>query len=382
MKESRITVAMLWSQYMGDGTSVNELALRLNPGRFRVITLSLTKKSPGPKDADRESHNVIYVSEKQKLRAFSLTICWKLLKILSAEKVDILHCHRHKASFYGTLAGIFAGTPVIFSHVHGLGRTRNARRKLLNFFMFKKVTRVIGCAKSVRDDVLKNNPSVSSDKVIALENSVDFERFANVSLTKVQAKSNLGVIPPDAFVYGTIARFAPNKGHIYLIRAFEKVKERVPSAHLILVGEGRLQEILEAEAARTTACQSIHFLGRRADIPKVLRAMDVLVLSSIGSEGMPLVILEAMSAGVPCIASLLSGIPEVINSREVGYLVPPKDENALVEAMVEVATMPEQELIKVSDNARTRVRHCYAHEVLVKKLERLYQTEILSCKVR
>ena len=122
----------------------------------------------------------------------------------------------------------------------------------------------------------------------------------------------------------------------------------------------------------------MHFLGQRDDIPKLLRAIDVFVLPSIGSEGMPLVILEAMAAGVPCIASLLSGIPEVINSGngDVGFLVPPGDSTVLAQAMISAANTPKDKLEELTKKAQNRVRHFYSHDVVVKKLENIYETEL------
>jgi len=224
--------------------------------------------------------------------------------------------------------------------------------------------------------VLKNNPSIGREKVIALENSVDFERFADVPITKIEAKSKLTDVPVDAFVYGTVARFGPYKGHSFLIKAFEKVKKQVPSARLILTGDGPLKEEIQEQAAKAGLDDSVHFLGRRDDIPKLLRAMDAFVLPSIGSEGMPLAILEAMATGVPCIASSLSGIPEVINNSDVGLLVPPRDENALAEAMITLANAPKQKRKALIEKAKERIRQFYSHDVVQKKLEKIYDMEM------
>jgi glycosyltransferase involved in cell wall biosynthesis len=247
---------------------------------------------------------------------------------------------------------------------------------LLNFFAFKKVSRIIGCAESVRDDVLRNNPLLRREKAIALENSIDFERFANASITKAEAKSKLTEVPADAFVYGTVARFGPYKGHSVLVKAFERVKKQMPSAHLIFAGNGPMRQEIHRQAAKASLDDSVHFLGRRDDIPSLLRAMDAFVLPSVGSEGMPLAILEAMAAGVPCIASSLSGIPEVINDDDVGLLVPPGDDSALAEAMTALANAPEQKRKALIEKARERVRTNFNHDVVKEKLANIYEMEM------
>jgi glycosyltransferase involved in cell wall biosynthesis len=266
---------------------------------------------------------------------------------------------------------MLAKTPVVIAHVHGLGRSRNFKRKLMNFLLFRKINRIIPVAESVKKDVLKNNWFLSENKFFVLENSVDYERFANVSVSKAESKQMLG-LPNDAFVYGTVGRLAPTKGLSYLIEAFLKVKEQIPAAHLVLVGEGRCRAELEKHAANTSYHSSIHFLGHRQNIEQLLRGIDVFVLASV-AEGMPRAILEAMAAGVPCIATQVGGIPDIINSGDVGFLVPAADPVALAKAMVTVANMPKNELAELIKNAQNRVKQVYSHEVMRVRLTEIYE---------
>lgn len=375
MFKDKINLALLWPKYGGNVTSVNDLVLGLDKERFNVIFIHLSGYGADKDFIEEAGYDVFNLSGIKQVKGFRFSILFKLVGILKKHNVDILHCHRHKPSFYGALAGMLAKTPVVLSHVHGLDRTRNMGRRLLNFFLFKRVNRIIGCARSVRDDVFKNNPSLRPEKVIAFENSVDFDYFANVSITKVEAKSKLVGVPVDAFVYGTVARFGQYKGHSFLIKAFERVKKQVPSVHLILAGDGPLKEEIQQQVAKAGIVHSVHFLGQRSDIPELLRAMDAFVLPSIGSEGMPRVILEAMAAGVPCIASSLSGIPEVINNSDVGFLVPPRDEKALAEAMITLANEPEQKRKALIERAKERIRKYFAHNIIRAKLAKLYEDE-------
>ena len=101
----------------------------------------------------------------------------------------------------------------------------------------------------------------------------------------------------------------------------------------------------------------------------------MFVLSSI-AEGMPRVLLEAMVAGVPCIAANVGGIAEIINSKDVGILVPPKDSQALAEAMMELAKITPDKRQKLIDNARQRIYSHYSHDVVMRKVENIYETEI------
>ncbi len=372
----KLTIAMVCPTYT-EGASIfsDHLADGLDPDRFGAITIFLKQKGMRQKSAIANGRKIYCLSGKKKLHALSLPILFRLVRILKDEKVDIIHAHRHKPCFYGVLAGMIAKTPVILFHVHGLARTKNLGRKILNAFTFKHVNKIVGCANSVRDDTIKANPSVDPRKIIALRNSVDFERFAMPDITKADARSiSLPSIPKDAFVYGTIARFGPYKGHSCLIEAFKQVRSEVASAHLVLTGTGQRKEDIREQVKKEGLEQYVHFLGYRKDIPDLLRAMDIFVLPSIGSEGMPLVLLEAMASGVPCIATRLSGIPEVINTDEVGCLVPVGDENELAKAMIGFSRKPQSERNSIIEKARERIRKHFKRDIVIKELEDIYES--------
>jgi glycosyltransferase involved in cell wall biosynthesis len=371
MKNGKVVVARLWSRYEGGVPSRAPIVLGINPQKYQTICVYLMKNSEKPNFFEEKGLKVFYITKRKDFHHFNFWIIWKLSRILRRENVDILHCHRHKATFYGTIAATLAGTPVIVSHVHGICRTRNLKRKLINFFVLKKVNKIITVSKAVKEDVLGTNTFVQPDKVVSIGNSINYERYANVPLTKTQAKERLN-LPPNAFVFGTVGRLAPTKGQTYLIRVFEKVEEALPLAQLILVGDGRLRNELEQQVAETPYGDSIHFLGHRDNIPELLRAMDTFVFPSI-AEGLPRALLEAMAAGVPCIGAAAGGIPEIITNNETGFLVPPKDENALAEAMIKSAELSEAERTNLTEKAKQYVRNLYAHKIVIEKLQGLYE---------
>ena len=373
MKEDKITLALLWAKYSGNVTSVNDLVLGLDKERFNVIFIYLRGYGDEKNLLKEAGYEVFYLSNIERINTFRFSILFRLVRILKEHNVDIVHCHAHKSTVYGTVAAVLAKTPVVMAHVHGLGRSRNFRRKLMNFFLFKKINKIVPVAKSVREDVLKNNWSVPEEKISVLENSIDYGRFADVSISKEDAKKMLG-LPSDAFVFGTIGRLAPTKGLLYLIEAFPKVKEQKPSAHLVLLGDGPCRAELEQQASNMSCRDSIHFLGHRDNIEQLLRGMDVFVLASV-AEGMPRAILEAMAVGVPCVATEVGGIPEIISGNNVGVLVPPKDSEALAEAMVNIANITDEKLEKQVEKAQNRVRQFYSHKIVSEKLRKLYESE-------
>jgi glycosyltransferase involved in cell wall biosynthesis len=373
LRQDKITIALLWSKYCGRVTSVNDLVLELDKNYFKVFFIYLSGHGTSTNMLEEAGYDVFYLSQRKRINTFSFSTLFRLVRLLKRQKVTVLHCHGHKPMFYGVPASMIAKTPVVIGHVHGLGRSRNFRRKLENFLLFKKVNRIITVANGVKEDVLKNNWSLSAEKLFVLENSIDYKRFGDVPVIREYTKKMLN-LPRDAFVFGTVGRFAPTKGLSYLIGAFEKVKEKIPKAHLLLLGSGLLRAELEQQAANTSYEESIHFVGYRENIEELLRAMDVFVLSSV-AEGMPRVILEAMAAGIPCIATEVGGVSEVINGDGVGFLVPPADPNALAQAMIKVAKMPKNSLDRLTQNAQSRVRQFYSHDIVREKLRELYESE-------
>ena len=108
-----------------------------------------------------------------------------------------------------------------------------------------------------------------------------------------------------------------------------------------------------------------------------MKAMDIFVLPSV-AEGLSRALLEAMAAGIPCICTKVGGVPEIIGNNEFGLLVSPKEENALADAMIDLANKRDEELKELSEKAQQRVKNHYTHCVIIKKLKQLYETCMVS----
>src|SRR6185436_3354802 len=136
------------------------------------------------------------------------------------------------------------------------------------------------------------------------------------------ARRGLG-IPLDVPVLGTVGRLDPAKDHLTMLQAFCRVREVVPSARLVIVGEGNCRGDLEAFIARHDLQGSVHLLGERWDIPAMMACMDVFVLSSI-NEGLPLALLEAMACERPVITTDVGAAGGVVRRAGAGLVVQPR----------------------------------------------------------
>jgi len=373
-KKNKTVTARLWPRYVAGIPSRAPIMLGLDPEKFETIFIYLKKDCDEPNYFEQEGCSVYYISNKKYFRIFNLFAIFKLCKILKSEKVKILHCHMHQSTIYGTIAAKLACVPIIFSHVHGINRTKTWRRKLINSLVLRKANKVLTVGQATREDVLHSNRSLSPQQVVSIGNSIDYEKYANIQLDKIQAKKNLG-LNEDAFVFGTVGRLTANKGHRYLIKAFAQIRQQLPSAHLLIVGKGRLHDELKDLAIKMNISEFIHFPGYREDIPQILQAMDVFVLSSL-AEGLPRVLLEAMASGIPCVGTSVAGIPEIFDGDKYGFTVPSQNENRLAEVMLKLAKMPENQRKELIGIAKQRVRVDYSHKVVIERLEHIYETEM------
>jgi glycosyltransferase involved in cell wall biosynthesis len=375
LRDGKIIVARLWPRYEAKVPTRAPIIRGLDRERFETICVYLKKSSSLENTFAKESgFREYYLSKKKFFRVMNIPVIIRLSRIFRREGVDIVHCHHHQAAVYGTLAAWLAGTGVVLSHVHGMGRTTN-RRKFINSIIFKRISRVLTVGESVREDVLENNPLLTPEKVVSIGNSIDWPIFANEAITQAQAKEKLN-LPAGATVFGTVGRMAPAKGHTYLLEAFAIVKRTCVNAHLLLIGEGRLREELEEQAQRIGLNDCIHFLGRRDDVSVCLRAMDVFVLSSVSSEGLPRAMLEAMASGVPVIGTRVSGIPEILAGGQFGKLVEPAQSEQLSAAMMEVCNLPLDEKERIGAAGLERVKSEYSHEKVLHMLAGIYEQEL------
>lgn len=147
-------------------------------------------------------------------------------------------------------------------------------------------------------------------------------------------------IPEDAFLIIQVARLDPMKNHRMAIEAMQRLSQTVPHAQLLIVGDGPERAALEAEVEKHDLHKFITFAGSRSDVPRLLRAADVLILASL-SEGIPLTIIEAMVAGLPVVATSVGGVPEVVEHLVTGMLVESGGAQAMADAMQKLAESQE-----------------------------------------
>lgn len=262
-------------------------------------------------------------------------------QLLRAGKFDVLHTHGGTAGFWGRLVAARLGKrPIIVHTYHGLhylnvlaGSGQAVQQKIkrelfkrIDRFLLKYTDRIICVCRSDYDKAIAARVA-TVDRTSIVYNGIEIDKFSNRVDQKV-ARQIFGVNSTD-FVFGNVGRLHEQKGHQFLLQA---VAQMTSHARLMIVGDGRLRDELVMLAAKLKISDRISFLGARADINEFLSAIDVFIMPSLW-EGQPIALLEALATGKPCIASAVDGIPEIIADGVNGYLIKPKDVEALAMAM-------------------------------------------------
>jgi glycosyltransferase involved in cell wall biosynthesis len=371
---ARIKVLHLVKKYQGNYPLRNIMILGLNSDRFEIKTCYISGKPDGKNLLDKHGKS-IYLEVDHPDRSKIHTII-TLIKFLITEKPLILHCHRHRATVFGSIAATIAGVPYVISHIHGTERTRNVIRKFTNILISKKIAKFVGVSNGVREDFVKSNPLIPASKVIAIQNGVDFKSFS-VQFSKEEARNRLQHGLADKFIFGIIARLNYKKNHNFLIDALDIAVRKRPDIHLLIVGDGPLFQKLGEKVEHMKLQNSVTFLGYRTDIPDILRALDAFILPSLFGEGFPLAILEAMGSRLPIIASRIPGIIEMFDGVDVGRLVDPHNVEEMAEAILWIANLSNEKRGQLSQNAYLHARENFNAAVMVKKFESLYNSIIV-----
>lgn len=245
-------------------------------------------------------------------------------------RIEVVHTHMSRAHFFGVLLRWFAGVPSV--------ATAHSQNFQLHW-MFNDL--VIAVSDATRRFHRRFN-LVRSNRIVTIHNFVPpAAAVAEPAASRRQTRASLGVSDAELLL-GIVGTVIPIKGHLYLIRALPRIMAAVGDVRLAIVGEERSPEyskLLREEAKRLGVADQIVWAGHRSDVPTVMSSLDVCVVPSL-KENLPLVVLEAMTADIPVVASAVGGIPECVIQGETGLLVRPGDSDSLAQALVGLLSDP------------------------------------------
>lgn len=266
-----------------------------------------------------------------------LAAFFELWKIFRTERPDVVHLNSAKAGGVGALAARLAGVPIIIFTAHGwaFNEERPLWQKLIIKF-FSWITVMLAHKTIAVSDAVKNDTEewpLVSEKISVIKNGIREPEFFTQKDARMHlfAMANIHV-PENAFVVGTIAELHKNKGLSYAIEAIAKIVSENPNLYYFVLGDGEEKEHLEVLVGHQGLQGRVFLLGFVKDAASFLTAFDTFILPSI-KEGLPYVILEAGLAHLPVVASDVGGIPEVIENKKTGLIVPARDSEAITTAI-------------------------------------------------
>ncbi len=304
-----------------------------------------------------------------------LRAIFSIWKILAREGPYIVHTHSSKAGIVGRWAARLARTPVIVHTPHGHVFYGHFGRLASTFFLLlEKITSpitdvTVALTEAERDDYISFSVT-RPEKIVTIHSGVDIDQYSGVKINIQEKKTSLG-LEPDQLVIGTVGWLLPIKGPMVLLRAMIRVWQDYPGVRLIFVGKGDLEEQLRTEAFEAGVSHKVIFLGWRNDVPELIQVFDIFILPS-QNEGMGRVLVEAMAAEKPIVASRVGGIIDLIKDGENGLLVQPGDVEGLSFAIKRLLTH-EKMRYDMGQMGKARAKN-FTLKAMLEKIEVLYSS--------
>lgn len=303
---------------------------------YKVTTVFLTGVADPDVAAGCASDEVLFMEFSSKaIRGLKLGAIRELRKIAASRNFSFCIAHRFKPIYIALLG---TRLPVIGVH-HAFGDYQRRSRKSFAGF-FRKRLSLLGVSDAVRDDMRRCLPNWAAARIQTLYNRIDVEAMQALQVSRDEARDALG-LSPDEWVVGNVGRLHPDKDQATLLKGFALALPQLPAeSRLAILGTGRLEQDLKELARELGIADKVLFLGQVPDARRYFRAFDVFALSS-DHEPFGMVLLEAMAAGVPLLATACGGAKEVVEG--VGILFPFGDAEHLAQGLGHLAAMDQHQ---------------------------------------
>lgn len=249
-----------------------------------------------------------------------------LRQLVRERRPAVVHAHLYASAAAAVVATRGLAVPVVLTE-HTEAPWRGRRARAVSRWVYRRADHVVAVSSAIRDTLLHSYRLP--------DGRVDMLLPATAAPLPAPGRAGRG----PAAVVGMVGRLVPEKGVDVFLRAASLVTSAVPAARFVVVGDGPLRSALEERAASLGLGAVVTFTGFRADAPVLMAGLDVLVVPS-RSDGSPLVVCEAMAAGIPVVASRVGGLPDLVAHGDSGLLVEPDDPEGLARTLVRLLRDP------------------------------------------
>jgi len=323
----------------------------------------------GKGELEREFQDAgIKIKKFKFIGLWDISFWWRLYQDMKANRYDIVHTHGFKADLCGAIIGRLTGVHKIISTVHNQEQyLKDPIIRFLEKWIISPIDDTIIVVSEGVERFLIKTTGIPEGKIKKVYYGVNPDDIKIDKYKDIRGEFN---IDKDGILIGCIGRLVEQKGHRYLIQAVGKVIEKIPQAKFLIIGKGKLEKNLKRLAQKLSLNSNIIFTGFRTDIYSILDKLDLIVMPSLW-EGLGLVLLEAMALGKPIVATDVGGIPEVVENKKTGILVPAKDPNALAEA---ISNLLEDYSVaaRMGETGKASVKERFSPVKMVKEIELIY----------
>lgn len=303
----------------------------------------------------------------------------RLASVVRRGEYQIVHTHTAKAGFLGRLAAALAGTPVIIHTVHGVTFHDHLPRWQRWFYLtLERIAarfthQFVTVGEDVKDIYLKAGIGEAS-AYETIYSGMPLDEYLEAGdmndLERARVRRELGLEPRHQVV-AMAARLEARKGHAYLFDAVSRLRARHPDLRVLILGDGADRALLEKKVRDLGLEDIVRFLGHRLDLPRVLAASDISVLTSLW-EGLPRVLVQSAAAGKPILTFDVEGAWEVVRDGQNGFIVPTRDVTAFSDRL-EQMLQDRSRWHAMGRSGRARVSQEWTVETMLDRLDLLYQ---------
>ena len=336
----------------------------IDRAKFDISVLCLRSLGEFVPEVEKMGIKVFCLPQKKGTDYFSFL---KVAKILRRERIEVIHTHNTQPFIDGTIGALLSGVKTIIHTDHARDFPDKRRYMFAEYMVSKFAYRVVGVSEHTSANLI-NYEKISPVKVITIPNGIYGPKY-DIEINRDKKRQELGIKNKGPII-GLGVRLTEQKGITYLLQAMPQIINKFPDITLVIAGDGDLKPGLQTEAVELGIADHVLFLGPRLDIPELLKLFDLYVLPTLW-EGMPMVLLEAMAAGCPVIATDVGGVSKVIEDEKNGLLVPSMDSRKFAHSIETLLSNVEFRK-KYAQNGLISFKEKFSAYTMTRKYENLY----------
>jgi glycosyltransferase involved in cell wall biosynthesis len=304
----------------------------------------------------------------------------RMVRLVRQIRPDVVHTHMAKAGTIGRVAARICGVPLVVHTYHG--HVFHSYFSPLKTRVFVTIERALGLAtnriivlgEGQRDEIASYGVA-PLEKLVPIRLGLELSQFLDAERFRGELRRELG-FSADTPVVGIVARLVPIKAHEVFLKAAVRIREVLPTAQFLLIGDGERRQELTVLAGELGLTECVHFLGWRQQMARLYADLDVVALTSL-NEGSPVALIEALASARPVVSTNVGGVPEVVMHGQTGLSVPSSDPSAFAAAVVTLLRdRPLGE--RLGQAGRRHVYPHYDSSRLVDDVRQLYLNELAA----